>query len=424
MAQNFSPRKKRRKSILPPHQKNISQFFTPRSGISKEDVNFVVRPAKEPKFERNPSSGKGTGPKENLGTASCRDQITFPLGNSGFITAARLYEQATKCCSSVKKEQFLSFHSKSLNSPISWNSTTSETSAAENSYREDLAFSSGERTTPVYGTTRVSIIAMSSSSCASSTSSTSESSSKVTGKVRRNRERKTTNAKNRKVQKQCTIPVISLDSENGENSSDSDCSIISVIRRKKAVQSEERNCEVEEIACYTRKAANRRGPVKLESTSCSADSQTSSSSDWLSARSSSSSSSPSLSSVSTTCKSSRQNKKQPSASSTNYGLVGGDITESDDESEDFNYCGTEFSQLPVEIMENIFCQLPIVDLMLNCVLVCRQWNNVISRDSVIESLHTVVSIHTLSKSCSVNWSHNYIILPLPDKLPFCASSPK
>ena len=421
MAQNFSPRKKRRKSILPPHQKNISQFFTPRSGISKEDVNFVVRPAKEPKFERNPPSHEGTGPKENLGTASCRDQITFPLGNSGFITAARLYERATKCCSSAKKEQFLSCHSKSLNSPISWNSTTSETSAAENSYREDLAFSSGERTTPVYGTTRVSIIAMSSSSSASSTSSTSESSSEVTGKVKQNRQRKITNAKNRKVQKQCTIPVISLDSENGENSSDSDCSIVSVIRRKKAVQSEERNCEVEETACFTRKSANSRGPVKLESTSCRANSQTSSSSDWSSVRSSSSSSS---SSVSTTCKSSRQNKQQSSASSTKYGLVGGDITESDDESEDFNYCGTEFSQLPVEIMENIFCQLPIVDLMLNCVLVCRQWNNVISRDSVIEGLHTVVSIYTLCKSFSVNWSHNYFILPLTDKLPFCVSSPK
>lgn len=389
MAQNFSPRKKRRKSILPPHQKNISQFFTPRSGISKEDVNFVVRPAKEPKFERNPPSREGTGPKENLGTASCRDQITFPLGNSGFITAARLYEQATKC-SSVKKEQFLSFHSKSLNSPISWNSITSETSTDENSYSEDLAFSSGEKTTPVYGTTRVSIIAMSSSSSASSTSSTSESSSEVTGKVKRNRQRKITNAKNRKVQKQCTIPVISLDSENGENSSDSDCSIVSVIRRKKTVQSKERNCEVEEIACFNRKTANSQGSVKLESTSCSADSQTSSSSDWSSAKSSSSSSS---SSVSTTCKSSRQNKKQSSASSTNYGLVGSDITESDDECEDFNYCGTEFSQLPVEIMENIFCQLPIVDLMLNCVLVCRQWNNVISRDSVIETLHKVVSIH-------------------------------
>ena len=390
MAQNFSPRKKRHKRILPPHQKNISQFFTPRSGISKEDVNFVVRPAKEHKFERNPPSQEGTGPKENLGTASCKDQITLPLGNSGFITAARLYERASKCCSSVKKQQFLSFHSTSLNSPISWNSTTSETSAAENSYSDDSAFSSGERTTPVYGTTRVSVIAMSSSSSASSTSSSSESSSKVTAKVRRNRERNITNAKNRKVQKQCTIPVISLDSENGENLSDSDCAIVRVIRKKKAVQSEKRNCEVDEIACYTRKSANGQGPVKLETTSCSGDSQTSSSSDGLSERGSSSSSS---SSVSTTCKISRQSKKQSSASSTKYGLVGGDITESDDESEDFNYCGTEFSQLPVEIMENIFCQLPIVDLMLNCVLVCRQWNNVISRDSVIESLYTVVSIH-------------------------------
>jgi len=66
-----------------------------------------------------------------------------------------------------------------------------------------------------------------------------------------------------------------------------------------------------------------------------------------------------------------------------YGLVGDDVSESEDDSEDFSHCGIEFSQLPVEIMENIFCQLPIIDLMLNCVLVCQQWNSIISRESFI-----------------------------------------
>jgi len=46
-------------------------------------------------------------------------------------------------------------------------------------------------------------------------------------------------------------------------------------------------------------------------------------------------------------------------------------------------CDSDFAQLPVEILENIFCQLPIVDLMLNCALVCRQWYDIISRESVM-----------------------------------------
>lgn len=31
-------------------------------------------------------------------------------------------------------------------------------------------------------------------------------------------------------------------------------------------------------------------------------------------------------------------------------------------------------ELPAKIMENIFCQIPIKDLMLSCALVCRKWH--------------------------------------------------
>ena len=76
--------------------------------------------------------------------------------------------------------------------------------------------------------------------------------------------------------------------------------------------------------------------------------------------------------------------KTKSSSSSTFGLFGGDIIDSDEEadSQDFNQCSTDLTHLPVEILENILCQLPIVDLMLNCALVCRQWYNIISKESV------------------------------------------
>ena len=52
------------------------------------------------------------------------------------------------------------------------------------------------------------------------------------------------------------------------------------------------------------------------------------------------------------------------------------------DSEDSSQIGTTFSQLPGKIMENIFCRLPIVDLMLNCSLVCPAWREIISKDTV------------------------------------------
>ena len=47
-------------------------------------------------------------------------------------------------------------------------------------------------------------------------------------------------------------------------------------------------------------------------------------------------------------------------------------------------------ELPAKIMENIFCQIPIKDLMLSCALVCRNWHRIIGEPSV---------------SCKLYWAH-------------------
>ena len=41
-----------------------------------------------------------------------------------------------------------------------------------------------------------------------------------------------------------------------------------------------------------------------------------------------------------------------------------------------------FSQLPVEVIENILCRLPTSDLLLNVSLVCSQWNDIIAAPKV------------------------------------------
>ena len=84
------------------------------------------------------------------------------------------------------------------------------------------------------------------------------------------------------------------------------------------------------------------------------------------------------------CSSLRNNQPTKQESKTNsIGDVDDDDDDDDDDSQDLSQCDSDFAQLPVEIMENIFCQLPIVDLMLNCALVCHQWYDIISRDSVM-----------------------------------------
>ena len=41
-----------------------------------------------------------------------------------------------------------------------------------------------------------------------------------------------------------------------------------------------------------------------------------------------------------------------------------------------------FARLPVEVMENIFCRMPMLDLCLGVNLVCKPWNEIIKRDKV------------------------------------------
>ena len=100
----------------------------------------------------------------------------------------------------------------------------------------------------------------------------------------------------------------------------------------------------------------------------------------------------------------KQAKTKLSSRST-FGLVGGDVIDSyeEDDSLDFNH-------LPAEIMENIFCQLPIVDLMLNCTLVCHQWYNVISQDSVSKCAVNISFCWFLNREQLVNMEAIFAVI--------------
>lgn len=58
-----------------------------------------------------------------------------------------------------------------------------------------------------------------------------------------------------------------------------------------------------------------------------------------------------------------------------YGLLG---SGSYPKKEKVNY----FERLPPEVLENIFCQLPLLDLCLNSNRVCSQWNSIIADEKV------------------------------------------
>lgn len=60
-----------------------------------------------------------------------------------------------------------------------------------------------------------------------------------------------------------------------------------------------------------------------------------------------------------------------------YGLLGSG-SYPNDETERVNY----FELLPLEVLENIFCHLPLLDLCLNSNRVCQQWNNIIADEKV------------------------------------------
>ena len=356
MAFNLSPRKRRNKTVLSPQQSIIRSYFTPRNGITKEDVNFLVKPAKEPKFKR-PASGM----TRDSDGHSDKITFTFPSAATGFTTAAKVHEQASK-----SKEELLSgqrdLEGRSCKSSVSSpQDLHSQTCADKNSFSDDSAyFSSGGKQALVDAQTRVAplpLIMSSSSSTSSSNSSSTSTSSRKVKRAQNRPNRRTIETQKRFKQ---TVLISLLDSENGEESSDSDCFMVKHVARRNKNPLHVSDSDVEEISSCSQTSASQ--------SSNSNESSQSSSPCTKSARSS---------------KSSRRTKKQSSACSSMYGLVGDDVSESEDDSEDLSHCGTEFSQLPVEIMENIFCQLPIIDLMLNCVLVCQQWNSIISRDSVI-----------------------------------------
>lgn len=364
MAVNFSPRKRRNKNVFPPQQRIISNYFVPRSGITKEEVNYTVKPEKEPNFIKRPAPP---------GIAECDAtyrvaHITLPT-STGFTTAAKIHEQSAKLCGNRYKQSFLS------GQPISrsrgWD--VSQTCTSEKSFGGDSAYclSSEEKQTHLDVQTRglVLIGPSPSSSSARSTSAVNSSATvSAMSSTRRaiKRSHGSQNRQNRKSVKTLksskpTGLLSLIDSDNGESTSDSDCCIVNVVRSNKKVSSDS---EVEDISSSSQtslSSQSSRSSRKLGGTSSTSDS----------------SETPSAG-LRASAKSSKQTKRHPSQNSSTYGPVGDDVSDSDDDS-------CEFSQLPVEIMENIFCQLPITDLMLNCVLVCRQWNSIISRDSVITS---------------------------------------
>ena len=52
---------------------------------------------------------------------------------------------------------------------------------------------------------------------------------------------------------------------------------------------------------------------------------------------------------------------------------------STDSEDDTDY----FERLPVDIVENIFSRLPILDLILNLTLVSKTWNGIVNSEQVI-----------------------------------------
>ena len=83
--------------------------------------------------------------------------------------------------------------------------------------------------------------------------------------------------------------------------------------------------------------------------------------------------------------------KTKEKSSDKYGLLGSGSYSKED-SEKINY----FEMLPHEVLENIFCQLPLLDLCLNSNRVCMQWNNIIADEKVISTV-----IHAHFSNCTI-----------------------
>ena len=369
MARHFSPQKKRNKTISSSHQRIISHYFTPRSGVNKEEVNFLVK--------ASPGS-RGEKPNRTTGVQGPTDQVTFNPA-FGFTTAAKIHQQSGGCYSRTENQRILSgqrnLESRTCKCAVSRH-VTCACSPLKNSSAE-------EKQTRLIDHTRVlGLMASSASSSSSSPTSNSFPSScpplRNTRRTRRSNSRAQNHFKGKSAKKQKRAPeTITVDSEDENCLDDDDCCVIMNVVRGRKVKSDSEVSEVEESSSCSQSSTSMESSSQESKLESSYKSSSSSGSDQKHTASSCKKSSLSSKSV-------RHTKKQAPAKST-FGLVGGDVSDSDDDddSQDSSQCDSDFAQLPVEILENIFCQLPIVDLMLNCALVCRQWYDIISRDSVI-----------------------------------------
>ena len=371
MARHISPQKKRNKTISSPHQRIISQFFTPKSGISKEEVNFLVK-----------ANSGSRGNCQTTGVQVRPDQITLSPA-FGFTTAAKIHQQAGGCYSRTKNQQILSGQ-RNLGSTTCKCAVSGDVICA----CSPLKNSSSDKKQTHFDLTRAFGFMASSTSSSSSSPTSSSSpcpSPRTTRRTRRSNSRAQNHLKGKSAKKQKRVPeTISVDSEDENCISDDDCCVIMNVVRGRKLKSDS---EVEESSSCSQSSTSTESSSQ-ESKGESSDKSSTSSSESDQKNTTSSCKKSSLSS-----KSARQTKGQASAKST-FGLVGGDVSNSDDDddddSEDLSQCDSDFAQLPVEIMENIFCQLPIVDLMLNCALVCRQWYDIISRDSVMALIFSCI----------------------------------
>ena len=76
--------------------------------------------------------------------------------------------------------------------------------------------------------------------------------------------------------------------------------------------------------------------------------------------------------------------KEASSSPNMFGLFG--VTSSDEDNIDAcfdNLSQTQFDEIPDEILENIFCQLPLIDLLVSLSLVCKRWHRIISGEKFL-----------------------------------------
>ena len=281
MAFNTSLRKGRRRSSLPINQKRISDFFTPKSGINKEDVNFQVKPVLKPNL-KNPGNAGGR-------PAAKRPRTTRDGEKSGMSNDENPNPRECLTTGFLRASTML---------PTSTSTSQADNQSQTNRYMKNFAGRGDCQAAGPVGSKPTRMLP------------TSTSTSQADNQSQTNRYMKNFAGRG---DCQAAGPVDKW------------------LKSKPCAQSD----------CYAVDVTNSGGnhPAFLTS------------------------------------------PVDVHPKSSTFGLVGDDSPGS--HFEDLDDLEAEyFSILPVELMENIFCQLPIVDLMLNCQRVCHKWYNVISSAQV------------------------------------------